>query len=59
MDIKDWDLGLFKKMEELKKRHRLDCSGGAASFNLNSDLADRAYEPPRGCRESPIRIQDV
>jgi methylamine--corrinoid protein Co-methyltransferase len=44
MDVKDWDLGFFRKMEELKKRHRLDCSGDAASFNLNSDLADRAYE---------------
>jgi len=44
MDVKDWDLGLFRKIEELKKRHRLNCGGETASFSLNHDLADRAFE---------------
>lgn len=40
----DWNIGLFKKMQELVERHGLDHSGPEIFFNVSDDYADRAFQ---------------
>ena len=44
MDEKSWNLGLFKKMESLKKEYRLAHPKEPTVFNLDEEMADRAFE---------------
>ncbi len=44
VDDKDWNLGLYKKMEELTSRYELRKPKGQGFYNTDSNLADRAFE---------------
>ena len=40
----DWNIGLFRKMQELVERHGLDYSGPEIFFDVPDDYADRAFQ---------------
>lgn len=44
MTENEWNMGLFRKMQELEERHRLDYSGPEMFFAAPDDYADRAFQ---------------
>jgi methylamine---corrinoid protein Co-methyltransferase len=44
METKDWDLGLFHKMQELARRHDLAYPAGGQFFNFDDLLPERALQ---------------
>ena len=44
MDEKDWDMGFFKKIQELVKEYGLSKEKEKGIFNMDDDLADSAFE---------------
>lgn len=44
MDEKEWNLTLYKRMGELAKKYGIEHPGGECYFNLDDDLAERAFQ---------------
>jgi methylamine--corrinoid protein Co-methyltransferase len=43
MEVKAWDLGIFRKMQELGRRHDIRHPGGRLWFNEDDALPERAF----------------
>jgi len=41
---KEWNMSLFKKMQDLARKYRLGYSGPDLFFNVDDDYADRAFQ---------------
>jgi methylamine--corrinoid protein Co-methyltransferase len=44
VDEKDWDMGLFRTMEELGKKYQIAYPGKGLWFNTDTGLVDRVFE---------------
>ncbi len=44
MDEKEWNMGLFRKMQQLTREYNLTYSGPDLFFNVDDDYVDRAFE---------------
>lgn len=44
MEVKDWDMGLYKKMEELSKKYGLKYPEDGSYFNVDNDIVERAFQ---------------
>ncbi|MCL5025642.1 MAG: monomethylamine:corrinoid methyltransferase, partial [Chloroflexi bacterium] len=43
MEVRDWNMGLFKRATDLVKKYELACSGDGPLFNTDPAVADRAF----------------
>ncbi len=44
MEVNDWNMGMFRKMNELVKRYDIKANSGGAWFNLDRDIEDRVFQ---------------
>ncbi|MCL4535110.1 MAG: monomethylamine:corrinoid methyltransferase [Bacteroidetes bacterium] len=44
MDVNDWNMGLFRKMNELVKRYDIVADAGGSWFNLDPGIEDRVFQ---------------